>query len=178
MWVWKYKFVRQCFESSWCAGNNIGDHQLPRPVGLAVLYSVSTRSKRQVVRSPMLPPQAGISCDEALEFPVSAEASVGGKNGSSAMHCFHGSSRRSLALSEELNFKGGNSFNRYLLLKNNFPARIYCECISLFLLFNVYFTLNLPGKILNKQIWIYYGIFQQPYVICVLIVESPVTLTG
>lgn len=57
----------------------------------------------------MLPPQAGISCDETLEFPVSTEASVGGENGSSSIHRFHGSNRRSLVLSEELNFRRGNS---------------------------------------------------------------------
>lgn len=64
---------------------------------------------------------------------------------------------------------------RYLLLKNNSPARIYCECISLSLLFNVYFTLNLPGRVLNKQIWISYGIFLSLYVICGLTVGRPVT---
>lgn len=54
---------------------------------------------------------------------------------------------------------GEATLYRYLVLKNNFPARKYCECTSLFLLFNVYFTLNLPGKILNKQIWISSRIF-------------------
>lgn len=57
----------------------------------------------------MLPPQAGISGWEALEFPVSAEARVGGGKGSSPIHCFHGSSSRALALRKELNFRRGDS---------------------------------------------------------------------
>lgn len=60
-------------------------------IGLTVLYSVSNGSKRQVACSPMLPPKLASHCDEALEFPVSAEASVGGENESSFIHCFHGS---------------------------------------------------------------------------------------
>lgn len=65
-----------------------------------------------------------------------------------------------------------------MLLKNDFPARIYCECVSLFLLFNVYFTPKLPGKILNKQVGIAYGIFPRPYAVSVLIAGRPVTLTA
>lgn len=57
---------------------------------------------------PVLPPELA-SQDEALEFPVAAEAGVGGENGSSSIHCFHGSNRRAFALSEELNFKGDDS---------------------------------------------------------------------
>lgn len=57
----------------------------------------------------MLPAQAGISRDEALKFPVSAEAGVGGENGSRSILCFHGGNSRALALSEGLNFKGADS---------------------------------------------------------------------
>lgn len=57
----------------------------------------------------MLPLQAGISGDEALEFPASAEASVGGGKGSSPIHCFHGSSSGCSALRKELNFRRGDS---------------------------------------------------------------------
>lgn len=105
-------------------------------------------------------PKLASHCDAALEFPGSAEASVGGEKESSFIHRFHGSSIPSLVLREEL-VSREVTFYRYLLPKNNFPARIDCECFSLFSLLTVYFTFRLPGKILHKHVWISYGIFPE-----------------
>lgn len=85
----------------------------PDLVGLAVLLRVSGGCNRPVACSPCCLPElgAGSSCDEALAFlvVVAAEAGVGGENGSSSIHCFHGSSRQAFALGEELNFRGEDS---------------------------------------------------------------------
>lgn len=51
----------------------------PNSVGLAVLYSVSNGSKRKDACSLRCPPKLASHCEEALEFPVGAEAGVGGE---------------------------------------------------------------------------------------------------
>lgn len=53
-------------------------------------------------------PKLAAHCYELLAFPGSAEAGVGGENGSSFIHRSHGSNIRCFVLSAELNFKGGD----------------------------------------------------------------------
>lgn len=88
---------------------------------------------------------------------------MGGENGSSSIHCFHGSSRQAFALGEEeLGFKGERTLCRYLLLKSKVPAGVDRECAGLSSRTEVCFTLNVPGRILNTQIGVSYGIFPRP----------------
>lgn len=71
---------------------------------------------------------------------------MGGGKESSFIHGFHGSNIPSLVLRAEP-ISREVTFYRYLLLKNNFPARIDCECFSLFF-FTLYclFYISLSGQ--------------------------------
>lgn len=66
----------------------------PPPVHLALPYSGVLATGHRA------------TSELALQFPVGAEAGVGGGSESGFILCFHGSSIRSLALGAELNFKG------------------------------------------------------------------------
>lgn len=62
------------------------------------------------------------------------------------------------------------TFYRYLLLKNNFLAKVHCEHISLFLI-AICFPLILLGKILKTD-QDFHGIFLRPCVMSVLSIET------
>lgn len=108
---------------------------MPAPHPALTLAALRLSAAVYATSSWFAHPASGASlasrCEEALEFPGSAEASVGGGMEGSFIPRFHGSTVRSSVLGAEL-ISREVTFYRYLLLENTFPARTDCERLSLF----------------------------------------------